>query len=134
MGVKPNAMLSNYMLGGFCVPWFMLPPALQNNEKFRQYLDDLTFVNYLNDYTNKRISSFEYVGLPDTCDSWTIEVLYYFWGNVGMYRDPETGEFLCCGLTPYGKGGVNPNGRPVDGWLYKLNGRSQECKLFFNGI
>lgn len=131
---KENVMLKNYLFGGFGVPWFMLPANVQNNEKFRQYLEDLTFCNYLNDFTNKRISSFKYKGLPVSCDSWTIEILYFFYGNVGMYRNPETGEYLCCGLTPYGKNGVNPNGRPTDGWLYMLNGKTKEVKLYFDGI
>lgn len=128
-GPKQKAML----YGGLGIPWFYLPPHLQTDDKFREMLDDLIFCNILNNLVDKRISSFIWEGLPDTCSAWTIELLLLLWGNIGMYKD-ETGNFLCNGLMPFGKLGVNKNGDPLDGWLYSFDGQNREVKLWVSGI
>lgn len=127
-GPKPNS----YFYGNFCVPWFYLPPRLQNSEKFRKDLDNLIFTNILNRLIDRSISSFVWGGIPETVSTWTMELLYLFWGNVGM--DRADGQYICNGLMPYGKLGVNKNGDPLDGWLYSFDGRNKEVKLWVPGI
>lgn len=121
------------LYGGFGVPWFILPNHLQNNNKFRKQLDDLIFCNILNNLIDKRVSSFIWEGLPDTCDARVMELILLFWGNIGMYKD-EMDNYICNGLVPYGKNGINRNGEPLDGWLYSFTGQSQEVKLWVTGI
>lgn len=128
---SPN--LNVYLIGYLGIPYYFLPPKYKNSNDYKKWFDNMIFCNYLNDATNKRISSFKWNNLPPTVDSWTMEIMLLYWGNIGMYRSPNNGEFLCTALIPFGKDGVNPNGMPIDGYLYKLNGRQEHVNLYFKG-
>lgn len=127
-----NVWSSNYYLNGLMVPYFLLPKDIKESEKFNEWLNDTRYVNNLNRFTNLRVSSFEWIGLPETVDPVILELSLLIYGNIGMYRDGD--NYLCLPLIPYGKDGISVNGRPYNGYLIKFNGKQQECKLYQDGI
>ena len=128
-----NVYSNVYNQRAWMIPYYILPSDLKESKRFNKWLNDLRFVNNLNRFTNMRISSFEWIGLPDTVDPVILEMCLLVWGNIGMYRD-EDGNFLCLPLFPYGKDGVSVNGRPYNGYLYRFNGTTINCKLYQQGI
>lgn len=118
---------------GLMIPDFLMPPNIKQNKEFVKWTNEMRFINNLNKYTNLRVSSFEWKGLPPTIDPVVLEMIIMLYGTVGFHRT-ENGDYLCLGLYPYGKDGVSINGRPYNGYLYGFNGKMLDCKLYQQGI
>jgi len=130
---QTNVYMSEYYKNGLMIPYFILPSSIKEDEMFNKWLNDVRYVNNINRFTNLRVSSFEWIGLPETVDPVILELCLLIYGNIGMFRDKDE-NFLCLPLIPYGKDGVSANGRPFNGYLYKFNGQNQDCKLYQQGI
>lgn len=132
-GPNLNSYSNVYYMNNLKIPFFLLPRDIKNNEKFIKYINDMRFVNNLNRFTNMRVSSFEWIGLPETIDPVILEMLFMLYGSVGFKRN-EDETYIALGLYPYGEDGVSINGRPYNGTMFGFNGESIKCKLYQQGI
>lgn len=106
----------------------LMPPEFKNGRLSKKATDEenkIEYLNYLMLFDNLVLDTFEYKGLPKTCDARMIELNLLYRGMACIYKD-ENGNFWSYGATISGK--LTNYGYPDDGRYYAINGINGPCK------
>lgn len=103
-------------------------PTDKSKKKLAQFQNNLEFQNTFNQLVNMALDIFEWSNLPETCDPRMIETALLWRGYCAFYKD-KNGVIWSYSAGPGGE--LTKYGYPNKGYLYALNGTTEQCKFYW---
>lgn len=98
-------------------------------KQLAKFENDIEFFNVYNQYLNIALDTFEYTGLPDTCDERFLESQFIFRGTACLYSDKNS---ILWSLGASTEGMRTIYGYPDKGYVHGYNGYNERCKYFWD--
>lgn len=106
-------------------------PTDKLKKDLSKYENNIEFLNLFNLFVNLCLDTFEWEGLPKTCDARMLELNLLYRGTACLYRD-ENGNIWSYGAGIGGR--LTRYGMPDKGFAYALNGINVQCKYYWDGM
>lgn len=103
-------------------------PTDRTKKKLTQKQNNLEFQNTFNRLINLSLNTFEWKGLPDTCDVRVMEQALLWRGFMCFYKDKD-GNVWSYSAGPGGK--RTKMGYASNGFWYALNGENGKCEFYW---
>lgn len=104
-------------------------PSDRLKKDLSKYENNVEFQNLYNLFVNLCLDTFEWEGLPETCDPRILELNLLYRGTACLYRD-NNGNIWSYGASIGGE--LTRYGLPDKGFAYALNGIVENCKYFWD--
>lgn len=106
-----------------------LPLKNLNERKLAKYETDREFINNFQRLFNLSLNTFEWTGLPETCNERFLEMSLLLYGAAIIVE--QEGAYINLAFAQGAN--INVYGEPMNGYGYGLNGFNKEYNLYIDG-